>query len=74
MEHEEGEEAGTIRLAKLMARRGLCSRREAEAWIADGRVTVDGQVVSGPMGVDPDTQVIKVDGKRLPPSPTTSTT
>lgn len=33
------------RVAKLMARRGLCSRREAERLIAAGQVTVDGQQV-----------------------------
>ena len=68
MEDQEAE-GGQIRLAKLMARRGLCSRREAEEWIAAGRVVVDGKVVTGPIGVDPHTQVIKVDGKRLPAEP-----
>ena len=34
-EGAEGAEGGQIRLAKLMARRGLCSRRDAEVWIAD---------------------------------------
>ncbi len=31
------------RIAKVMARAGLCSRREAERWIADGRVWVNGK-------------------------------
>ena len=31
---------GADRIAKVIARAGLCSRREAEAWIADGRVAV----------------------------------
>lgn len=57
------------RLARLMARRGLCSRREAEDWIREGRVTVDGVVIKEPMSVDPDRQVVKVDGRRLPPEP-----
>lgn len=34
-----------IRLSKLMAQRGLCSRREADRFIADGLVLVDGEVV-----------------------------
>ena len=34
------------RVAKAMARAGLCSRREAEAWIAAGRVSVNGAVIS----------------------------
>ncbi|RYE56486.1 MAG: rRNA pseudouridine synthase, partial [Hyphomicrobiales bacterium] len=33
------------RLAKVMARAGLCSRRDAEGWIASGRVTVNGKKV-----------------------------
>jgi 23S rRNA pseudouridine2604 synthase len=35
-----------IRISKLMAERGLCSRREADAYIERGWVKVDGQVVS----------------------------
>lgn len=35
-----------IRLSKLMAQRGLCSRREADRFIADGLVLVDGEVVN----------------------------
>ena len=36
------------RIAKVMARAGLCSRRDAEAWIAAGRVTVNGKVLDSP--------------------------
>ena len=36
------------RIAKVMARAGLCSRREAEAWIAAGRVAVNGEVLASP--------------------------
>ncbi len=54
------------RLAKRMARAGLCSRREAERWIRDGRVTVDGAVVDTPaLNVGPANR-IEVDGKKLP--------
>lgn len=35
-----------IRLSKLMAQRGLCSRREADAFIEQGLVLVDGQVIN----------------------------
>jgi len=66
---EHDDESGLIRLAKLMARRGLCSRREAEEWITAGRVAVDGEVVTVPVSVNPEKQVIKVDGKRLPAAP-----
>ena len=37
-----------MRIAKAMARAGLCSRREAERWIADGRVSVNGEVLKTP--------------------------
>jgi 23S rRNA pseudouridine2605 synthase len=36
------------RIAKVMARAGLCSRREAEAWIAAGRVAVNGKPINSP--------------------------
>ena len=36
------------RIAKVIARAGLASRREAEAWIAAGRVAVNGAVISSP--------------------------
>ncbi|DAZ99635.1 TPA: hypothetical protein N0F65_001872 [Lagenidium giganteum] len=39
--------AGTIRLAKLMAQKGLCSRREAESYIQSGAVYVNGVKVEG---------------------------
>ena len=36
------------RIAKVIARAGLCSRREAERWIATGRVILDGTVLDDP--------------------------
>jgi 23S rRNA pseudouridine2605 synthase len=36
------------RIAKVMARAGLASRRQAEAWIVEGRVAVNGAVISSP--------------------------
>ena len=53
------------RLQKLIARAGICSRREAEKIIAAGRVTVDGQIITE-LGAKADThQKICIDGKRL---------
>jgi 23S rRNA pseudouridine2605 synthase len=58
----EGEE----RIAKRIARAGLCSRREAEAWITAGRVMVDGEKIKSPaLVVGPATPIL-VDGKPLP--------
>lgn len=55
-----------MRIAKAMARAGLCSRRDAERWIAEGRVNVNGKVLSSPaLDVGPKDKVL-VDGKPLP--------
>lgn len=66
---DDGKGEGLVRLAKLIARRGVASRREAEEMIAEGRVTVDAQVVKTPIGVDPKRQVVRIDGRRLPAEP-----
>jgi 23S rRNA pseudouridine2605 synthase len=53
------------RIAKVMARAGLCSRRDAEAWIAEGRVVVNGKRLDSPAyNVLPDDKVM-VDGQPL---------
>jgi 23S rRNA pseudouridine2605 synthase len=49
-----------------LARAGLCSRREAERWIADGRVAVNGRPLASPAIVVTDRDVIAVDGKPIP--------
>ncbi len=54
------------RVAKLMARAGLCSRREAERWIADGRVALDGRVLDRPAVTVDDPRRLSVDGRPLP--------
>ena len=54
------------RIAKVMARAGLCSRREAEGWITAGRVTVNGARIASPaLNIGP-TDIVAVDGKPLP--------
>jgi 23S rRNA pseudouridine2604 synthase len=42
---ERGDAPGTLRLSKLMSELGLCSRREADEWIENGWVRVDGQTI-----------------------------
>jgi 23S rRNA pseudouridine2605 synthase len=54
------------RIAKLLARVGLCSRRDAERWIAAGRVSVDGQVLTTPAVVVTAANDVRVDGAPLP--------
>lgn len=53
------------RLQKIIARSGLCSRRDADALIAAGRVTVNGHVVRPGAVADATRDHIKVDGKHL---------
>lgn len=54
------------RIAKLIARAGLCSRRDAELLVAQRRVAVDGKVLDTPaVRVGPG-QRVTVDGKPLP--------
>jgi 23S rRNA pseudouridine2605 synthase len=53
------------RIAKVMARAGLCSRRDAEDWIANGRVCVNGKVLTGAALNVTETDKVTVDGKPL---------
>ena len=62
------------RLQKVMARAGVASRRLCERFIEDGRVSVDGVVVTElGLRVDPKTQEIRVDGTRILTNPDTHT-
>ncbi|MBI3514458.1 MAG: rRNA pseudouridine synthase [Proteobacteria bacterium] len=53
------------RIAKRIARSGLCSRRDAERWIAEGRVVVDGHKLASPAHLVTEASTIVVDGKPL---------
>jgi 23S rRNA pseudouridine2605 synthase len=59
------------RIAKVLARAGLCSRREAERWIADGRVAVNGARLESPAVTVAESDRVTVDGKPIPAKPTT---
>ncbi len=59
-DHREGQ-----RIAKVMARAGLCSRREAEAWILAGRVSVNGEVLASPAYNVSERDDVRVDGAPL---------
>jgi 23S rRNA pseudouridine2605 synthase len=55
-----------MRIAKALARAGLCSRREAERWIEGGRVAVNGETLKSPArDVSPSDRIL-VDGNPLP--------
>ena len=65
-----GLRSGSMRIAKALARAGLCSRREAERWIEGGRVSVNGEVLESPARDVAPADRILVDGNPLPaPAP-----
>jgi len=55
-----------VRVQKAIADRGLASRREAEKWIEEGRVTVNGVIVTLGDRCQPGRDLIEVDGRKLP--------
>jgi 23S rRNA pseudouridine2605 synthase len=56
------------RLQKILARAGIASRRKAEEMIREGAVTINGRVAELGDKVDPETDSIKVGGKRVQPA------
>ena len=67
LEREDGEE----RIAKLLARAGVASRREIERMIADGRITLNGEKIETPATLLKSLHGIAVDGKAVgQPAPT----
>lgn len=54
------------RIAKVIARAGLCSRREAETWIEAGRVHINGRLLATPAYNVGEEDYITIDGKPLP--------
>jgi 23S rRNA pseudouridine2605 synthase len=58
-----------MRLAKFLAHAGVASRRAAEAIVAEGRVTVDGEVVTDPARDVDETSGVALDGRRVAPEP-----
>jgi 23S rRNA pseudouridine2605 synthase len=58
--------AGAVSLARALSKFGVCSRREAERWIADGRVRVDDVVErTASRWIDPARDRVAVDGRRV---------
>src|SRR5918995_1042870 len=58
-----------MRLAKFLAHAGVASRRTAEGIVADGRVTVDGEVVADPARNVDEKHRVEVDGRRVESEP-----
>ena len=57
--------AEPMRIQRALARAGILSRRKAEELVANGRVTVNGVLAQVGQTVDPERDVIKVDGERI---------
>ncbi|HEX9564070.1 MAG TPA: pseudouridine synthase [Gemmatimonadaceae bacterium] len=55
----------TMRLHRALARAGLASRRKAEVLIGEGRVRVNGQLAHVGQGVNPSSDVVELDGRRV---------
>jgi 23S rRNA pseudouridine2605 synthase len=66
MDSNDNATQGGERIAKVMARAGVCSRRDAEAMILEGRVQVNGKTIASPALNVTESDDIRVDGKPLP--------
>ena len=66
--NDNDDDQGGIRLQKVLAAAGLASRRACEIMISEGRVEVNSKIVTEQgLRVDPEHDVIRVDGSRIPP-------
>ena len=66
MKEQPSQRKAGQRIAKVIARAGLASRREAEAWIAAGRIAVNGTTIASPAIDVTGSDRITVDGEPLP--------
>src|SRR6478672_9248106 len=64
-------EGGPQRIAKLLARAGIASRREIERMIAEGRVALNGEKLTTPATLVEDVAGITVDGRPVRPAKAT---
>jgi 23S rRNA pseudouridine2605 synthase len=63
--HRQPDRPEGERIAKLLARAGVASRREVERMIGEGRVALDGKVLETPATILPSLQGVTVDGKPI---------
>ena len=75
-QHQRGERSservdGAQRIAKLLARAGVASRREIERMIAEGRIALNGEKLTTPATLLEDLQGVTVDGKAVRPAAAT---
>jgi len=57
----------SIRVQKILAETGLGSRRQAEEWIREGRVQINGRVARLGERADPENDALRLDGRRVRP-------
>jgi 23S rRNA pseudouridine2605 synthase len=67
----QGREAGPQRIAKLLARAGVASRREVERMIAEGRIALNGEKLTTPATLLENLQGVTVDGRAVRPAAAT---
>ncbi|MDN5724645.1 MAG: rRNA pseudouridine synthase [Propionibacteriales bacterium] len=68
MSETDNDSTDGVRLQKVLAQAGVASRRASENMISQGRVEVNGNLVTEQgLRIDPDTDVVRVDGSRIPP-------
>ena len=70
-QQSETNEQGPQRIAKLLARAGIASRREIERMIAEGRIALDGNVLTTPATLLDSLRGVSVDGKPVQTAETT---
>lgn len=70
-QNAQAEENRGERIAKRLARAGVCSRRDAERWIAEGRVMLNGKILETPAVLVTDADKIIVDGRSIGNAPAT---
>lgn len=63
---EDAKRTDGEKIAKVIARAGICSRRDAEKLVADGRVSVDGKAITSPAARVGAHNAVMVDGRPLP--------
>lgn len=66
--------AELVRVQKFLADRGLCSRREAEEWIREGRVKINGAMAELGAKVDPEQDSVSVGRKKITQDPVSKLT
>lgn len=63
-----------VRIQKFLSEQGIASRREAEIWIHEGRITINGEIAVIGQKIDPSIDKIKINGRLLKHAKTLSIT